>query len=104
MSNVFGLYLRNIRKGSRVSLDTLGDLCGLSKQYLSDIERGRNSPPSNQKMLGKIAICLKLDEKQKRQLTDYAAEARGDVPDDIKKILLTHPNEIEKLRREYAEK
>lgn len=36
-----GLALRATRKGSKVRLDDLADIAGVSKQFVSDVERGK---------------------------------------------------------------
>lgn len=38
----FGEWLYNYRKNRHLSMQAMGDLCGLSKQYISVLEKGMN--------------------------------------------------------------
>lgn len=98
----FGQYLRRLREAAGVTQLVLASFCKISKQYISDIEKGNNPPPDRDELLDKIAICLKFSTEQKAQLKDHAAMERGDVAADIKAILITNPEEIKRLRRQYA--
>ena len=102
MEIAFGQILRKLRSEARVTQEELAEFSGCTKQYISDIERGRNPAPVNTSLLDKFSKCLKIDDKQWPNLMDYAAMARNDIALDVKIILLANPTEIERLRRDYA--
>jgi len=56
MDKEFGEAVRRLRKQRAVTLDTLALRTGLSKGYLSKVERGLNSPPIS--TLSRIAAAL----------------------------------------------
>jgi transcriptional regulator with XRE-family HTH domain len=51
--------INNIRKKRKVTLDKLADLTGLTKGYLSKIERSKKAPPYS--TLNKIAMAFGVD-------------------------------------------
>ena len=51
--------IKAIRKRKKITLQQLADLSGLTKGYLSKIERAKKAPPYS--TLNKIAIALKVD-------------------------------------------
>jgi XRE family transcriptional regulator, master regulator for biofilm formation len=58
--NMIGKNLSHIRKSRGLSLSELSERTGISKSYLSYIERNLNQNPSIQ-ILEKIAFVLKVD-------------------------------------------
>lgn len=98
----FGQHLRQLREAAGITQATLASFCKLSKQYISDIEKGNNLPPRKVELLDKIIACLNLNNDQAGLLKDRAAIERGDIATDIKLILINNPDEIKKLRRHYA--
>jgi transcriptional regulator with XRE-family HTH domain len=55
-----GRNIRELRKKKRMSLDQLSDLSGVSKSYISYIERGLQTNPSLS-VLGKMAKALDVE-------------------------------------------
>jgi transcriptional regulator with XRE-family HTH domain len=58
-----GLALRATRKGSKIRLDDLADIARVSKQFVSDVERGK---PTVQlglvlKLLAEMGVSLAVD-------------------------------------------
>ncbi|MEJ2729769.1 MAG: XRE family transcriptional regulator [Deltaproteobacteria bacterium] len=51
--------IKELRKQKRITLQQLADLTGLTKGYLSKIERAKKAPPYS--TLNKIAIALNVD-------------------------------------------
>jgi transcriptional regulator with XRE-family HTH domain len=66
-----GLALRATRKGSKVRLDDLADIAGVSKQFVSDVERGKQTV-----QLG-LALRL-LAEMGLNLMVDIPADAEGE--------------------------
>jgi len=61
-----GLVVRSVRRASKVRLDDLAATAGVSKQFASDVERGK---PTVQlglvlKLLSELGLPLKLDVPQ----------------------------------------
>lgn len=66
-----GLALRAIRKGSKVRLDDLADIAGVSKQFVSDVERGKQTV--------QLGLTLRLLAEMGLNLTvDIPAKAEGE--------------------------
>lgn len=66
-----GLALRAARKSTKVRLDDLADMAGVSKQFVSDVEYGKSTVQLGLvlKLLSEMGLPLKLD------LPDAAAPA-----------------------------
>ncbi len=71
MMKRFGERLRELRVGSKKRLKDLADAMDCSVVYASDVELGRRTPPSTEKIL-KIARFLKTDPKELLNLADSA--------------------------------
>lgn len=95
-NNDFGKYLNKCR--GKVSLQQLANFCGCSKPYLWDIEQGNTKPPQNYKRLNDIANGLNLHGKARDKLFDLAAKAVEDIPLDVKEIINSNSEWIEKIR------
>ncbi|MBN2031878.1 MAG: cupin domain-containing protein [Deltaproteobacteria bacterium] len=59
----------NLRKKRKITLDKLADLTGLTKGYLSKIERSKKAPPYS--TLNKIAIAFGVDAAALLEETPY---------------------------------
>ena len=77
--NIFGEYLRKLRKSRGLSQRDLADKIGVSYTYISKIENAALKPPSN-KTIGKIAEALDTNAE------DLLFNARK-IPDDLFDIL-----------------
>lgn len=71
----FGEYLKNCRTKKNIKLTKAAPMLGISTGYLSGIENGRRSAPSND-LLQKIADLLELNKKERFILYDLAAESK----------------------------
>ncbi len=60
----------------------------ISAQYLNDIEHDRRNPPS-EFIIGQMAEILSLHK-------DALCLAAGLIPEDLKKLAATNPDEVEK--------
>ncbi len=56
LQGVFGDHLKSLRKSKGLTQEKLAELCGISVQYLGDVERGKANATIN--VLGKIAQAL----------------------------------------------
>ena len=93
----FGEYIKEKRIEKKLSLRALGELIGLSAGYLLDIEKGRRSALSGD-LLEKIIKELELDA---RKAYDLAGESRGELPEDIVRIIKENPELIVYIREKY---
>lgn len=98
--NVFGDYLRKKRehllKGDRkFSLRQVAGRVGIEPTYLSKIERGDLSPPS-EKVIFKLANELGVN-------SDILLALGGKVSDDLKQIILKRPELIADLLRQIKD-
>lgn len=72
------------------------DGTAISPQYLNDVERDRRNPPSEH-MISQIATALKIDK-------DVLCLAAGTIPEDVKKLAATHPEQVEEAFRAFRKK
>ena len=98
--NVFGDYLRQKRehllKGDRIfSLRQVAGRVGIEPTYLSKIERGELSPPS-EKVICKLA-------KELEENSDILLALGGKVSEDLKQIILKRPELIADLLRQIKD-
>lgn len=77
-----GLALRATRKASKVRLDDLADLAGVSKQFVSDVEHGKQTVRLGLvlRLLTEMGVVLTVDipsqaEVQLAELTFKATKA-----------------------------
>lgn len=58
-----GLALRATRKGSKVRLDDLADIAGVSKQFVSDVEHGKQTVQLGLalRLLAEMGLYLTVD-------------------------------------------
>ena len=96
MSNEFGELIRQRRIEKGLNLCTLAMWAGISKAYLSMIERGLCPPPRDDKV---------------KQLADLLAIHRDDLmylahrlPEDVQKIAEQQPEAVSKLVRKNLRK
>ena len=68
----------------------------ISPQYLNDVERDRRNPPAAY-LIVQIAAALKLDK-------DVLCMAAGTIPDDVKKLATTHPEQVQEGFRAFRKK
>jgi transcriptional regulator with XRE-family HTH domain len=71
----FGKYIETLRKEKQKSLRETAKAIEVSPQFLSEVEKGRKSTLTNER-LEKLAKFLLLTESQTYVLYDMAAQAR----------------------------
>ncbi len=81
----FGASLKDLRLKRGLSLRDVCQLTDYDPSNWSKIERGKLSPPSDEKILLKWAEALgiKRSDKDYRHFVDQANIAQGIIPDDI---------------------
>lgn len=89
----FGDYLRSRREAASMSLRKLAAHLGLSPSYLSQVERGKCAPPSED-AIKKCAALLLID-------CDDLLARSGRIPSDVLDILRRNPVEAAKLLRSW---
>jgi transcriptional regulator with XRE-family HTH domain len=91
----FGKVLKELRINKGLTLREIYKLTGYDPSNWSKIERGRISPPSDEKVLKKWARVLGVygDEKEIQRFIDEAKIAQGIIPYDI----LSQENAVEYL-------
>jgi len=87
--NTFGEFLRRARLEAGYGLRTFAVTVGLQPSNLSNIERGKISPPQKADRLKVIAETLGFEEgsKNRQRLFDLAADyKKGAIPPDVKEV------------------
>ncbi len=79
----FGETLKNLRTERHLSLREVCKLVNYDPSNWSKIERGRLSPPTDEKILASWAKALGLNKKEFQQFIDEAKIAQGIIPQDI---------------------
>jgi transcriptional regulator with XRE-family HTH domain len=87
--------LRSLRREQGRSLRSAAADIGVAPSQLSRLERGQRGLGAD--VSERIAHYYGVP-------AEVVALSSGDVPDDVVRILQTHPELIERLRAEYAER
>jgi len=90
---IFGELIRAERKRRGYTLQAFARTVDLSVAFISQIERGQMSPPSEGKII-KIAEVLELNP-------DELLVNLGRVPSDIYELILKNPQLISELRGRF---
>ena len=93
----FGNFLREMIKQTGISQSTFYSAVDITKPYFYDILSGKVNPPPPDVQY-KMLENLNLDEQQRNEFLNLAAEGRGEVPADIAKLIADHPLELDKIR------
>lgn len=91
----FGSILKELRIKKELGLREVCQITNYDPSNWSKIERGKISPPSDEKVLRKWAKALGLsrNERKIQEFVDKAKVAQGIIPQDI----LSKPNAVEYL-------
>ncbi|WP_291329778.1 helix-turn-helix transcriptional regulator [Desulfovibrio sp. UCD-KL4C] len=97
LQNVFGEHLKSLRKSKGLTQDELVELCGLSVQYLGDVERGKANATIN--VLGKIGQALGVSTAELFDTAEFQVST-----EDLREQLRTYISraDSETLRQLYA--
>ena len=93
----FGNFLREKIKQAEISQAAFYEAVEITKPYFYDILSGKVNPPPpdvQYKMIDK----LNLDDQQKNEFLNLAAEGRGEIPADIVRLIVDHPHDLDKIR------
>lgn len=93
----FGNFLREMIKQTGVSQSTFYSAVDITKPYFYDILSGKVNPPPPEVQY-KMLENLNLDEQQRNEFLNLAAEGRGEVPADIAKLIADHPAKLAIIR------
>lgn len=93
----FGNYLREMIKQTGISQSTFYSSVEITKPYFYDILSGKVNPPPPE-IQYKMLENLKVDERQRNEFLNLAAEGRSEIPADIAKLISEHPLELDRIR------
>lgn len=93
----FGNFLREMIKQTGISQSAFYSAVGITKPYFYDILSGKVNPPPSDVQY-KMLENLNLDEQQRNEFLNLAAEGRGEVPADIAKLIADHPAKLAIIR------
>ena len=93
----FGNFLRDMIKQTGISQSAFYSAVEITKPYFYDILSGKVNPPPPDVQY-KMLENLNLDEQQRNEFLNLAAEGRGEVPADIARLIADHPLELDKIR------
>ena len=93
----FGLFLKEKRMAIGLNQSDLANAIGKSTQYISNIEKGKNNSPPNEKDIEKLIEVLTLKGNEIQQFKEKAAFDRNQLPKDQMNYIFEHPKIIELL-------
>lgn len=93
----FGNFLREMIKQTGISQSEFYSAVDITKPYFYDILSGKVNPPPPDVQY-KMLENLNLDEQQRNEFLNLAAEGRGEVPADIAKLIADHPAKLAIIR------
>ena len=95
MINNFTVFITDLRNAKEYTLRKAASKLHVSAPFLSDLEKGNRLP--SRKTLDAIIDLYSLDEENKRKLYDAEAEARDDIPQDVKDFLKTNKDAMKSV-------
>jgi transcriptional regulator with XRE-family HTH domain len=90
-AEVFGKRLRELRIGKNITLRKFAQDVGISPTYLSKVERGDFSPPTEDR--------IKDFAKALGENPDELLAIAGRISSDLTNIIMQHPSEVADLLR-----
>lgn len=93
-AETFGGLLKKIRlEEAKVGLRAFAELIDWQPSNLSNLERGRLSPPADAQTITSIcdALGLSEDDPRRAQLFDLAARQKNAVPGDVAQVIKEQP-------------
>ncbi|MFB5678787.1 helix-turn-helix domain-containing protein [Paenibacillus terreus] len=92
----FGEYIKNLRKSIGFNQADVAMKVGITTSYLSKIEKGSVSPPSEEKLL-QLAAVLQDDPNN-------IIFKAGKIPPDIRELIFQEPGVYEYLHQKLKDK
>ena len=93
----FGNFLREMIKQTGISQSAFYTSVEITKPYFYDILSGKVNPPPPE-IQYKMLKHLKVNDHQRIEFLNFAAEGRGEIPADIARLITDHPQELDKIR------
>ena len=93
----FGNFLREMIKQAGISQSAFYSAVEITKPYFYDILSGKVNPPPPD-IQYKMLDHLEVNEQQRNEFLNLAAEGRGEVPADIARMIAEHPLDLDKIR------
>lgn len=85
----FGELLTYLREQKDVTLRELARGIGVSAPFLSDVEKGRRSALTAER-IEKVVAALHLDEDEKTVLYNAAGKQKKSIPPDLPEYIMEH--------------
>ena len=98
----FGNFLREMIKQTGISQSAFYSAVEITKPYFYDILSGKVNPPPPDVQY-KMLENLNLDEQQRNEFLNLAAEGRGEVPADIALLIMNNLDNIDCMRAALTE-
>ena len=98
----FGNFLREMIKQTGISQSAFYSAVEITKPYFYDILSGKVNPPPPDVQY-KMLENLNLDEQQRNEFLNLAAEGRGEVPADITLLIMNNLDDIDRIRAALTE-
>ena len=102
----FGEYLTQLIKDAGLSQYDFYTEVGIAKPYFYDMLSGRTNPPPREtleRMMDVLENHLPPDNSRRISFFDCAAICRGEIPCDISKMILDHPELWNNIRDSLRE-
>lgn len=93
----FGNFLREMIKQTGISQSAFYSAVEITKPYFYDILSGKVNPPPPD-IQYKMLDHLTMNEQQRNEFLNLAAEGRSEIPADIARLITEHPLELDKIR------
>ena len=85
----FGEMLTFLREQKNVTLRELARGIGVSAPFLSDVEKGRRSALTAER-IEKVVVVLHLDADEKTALYNAAGKQKNSIPPDLPEYIMEH--------------
>lgn len=85
----FGELLTQLREQKDKTLRELARDIGVSAPFLSDVEKGRRSALTAER-IDKVAEVLQLDQDERNALFDAAGKQKNSIPPDLPDYIMEH--------------
>lgn len=86
---LFGELLTQLREKKDKTLRELARAIGVSAPFLSDVEKGRRSALTAER-IDKVAEVLQLDQDERNALFDTAGKQKNSIPPDLPDYIMEH--------------